>query len=42
VRRWTLIALIALLVLLAIVAVYQLQLAEKRGRVPEGGVTSTP
>lgn len=41
-RRWTLIALIALLVLLAVVALYQIQLAERRGRVPEGGVTSTP
>jgi hypothetical protein len=41
VRRWTLIALLALLVLLAIVAVYQFQLAERRGQVPEGGVTST-
>jgi hypothetical protein len=42
VRRWTLIALIALLVLLAIAAVYQIQLADRRGRVPGGGVTSTP
>jgi hypothetical protein len=40
VRRWTLIALIVLLVLLAVVAVYQIQLAERRDRVP--APTSTP
>ncbi|HZB04454.1 MAG TPA: hypothetical protein VE737_09060 [Actinomycetota bacterium] len=39
-RRWTLVTLILLLVLLAIAAVYQLQLAERRGRLPEP--TTTP
>jgi hypothetical protein len=35
VRRWTLITLIVLLALLVVVAVYQLQLAQRRDRLPE-------
>jgi hypothetical protein len=35
VRRWTLIALIVILVLMVVVAVYQVQLAGRRGELEE-------
>lgn len=42
-RRWTLLTLIALLLLLVAVAVYQIQLAGRRGRLPApASPTATP
>jgi hypothetical protein len=41
VRRWTLITLIVLFVLLAVVAVYQLEIAQRRDRLPEPKATPT-
>jgi hypothetical protein len=41
VRRWTLITLIVLLALLAVVAVYQLELAQRRDRLPQPEATPT-
>jgi hypothetical protein len=42
VRRWTLITLIVLLALLAVVAMYQVQLARQRDRLPDEPVATIP